>query len=300
MVLKTFTHRITTGEKMKAFTQFAIKVILVHCVTYIGMGMIMSNLLDYRELFQQEVIRDFMLPLDAHTPFAILFQPVRGLLFAIALWPLRELLLQKKHGWLILWSIFLVFGIFSTTAAAPSSIEGILYSKIPAWYHLVGLPEIMLQTLFFSLLLIWWEKRQSVHSESQHNTSAGFFSNLFMAVVVSSFAYIGYAVGSLTIFFLTPTDIDFGSAAGDIKTQLMFVVAFIFNVIYVFYISKQWLGNKISLAMIFVFAWILDSIVIFLYQLIFFGSSSLMTTILIGFLPAVIIALSIRQNYKKV
>src|SRR5690606_10690690 len=94
-------------------------------------------------------------------------------------------------------------------------------------------------------------------------------------------------------------NIDFDSAAGDAKTQLMFVVAFIVNVIYVFYISKQWLENKISLSMIFIFAWILDSLVIFLYQLIFFGSSSLITTILIGFLPAVIIALSIRQNYKK-
>lgn len=75
------------SEKMKAFTQFAIKVIVVHSMTYIVMGLIMSNLLNYRELFQQEVIRDFMLPLGAHTPFAILFQPLRGLLFAIALWP---------------------------------------------------------------------------------------------------------------------------------------------------------------------------------------------------------------------
>lgn len=287
-------------EQFNAFVQFAIKVILVHCVTYIAMGMIMSNILDYRELFQREVIRDYMLPLDAHTPFAILFQPVRGLLFAIALWPLRELLLQKKHGWLILWGIFLVFGIFSTTAAAPGSIEGVLYSKIPAWYHLIGLPEITLQTLFFSLLLIWWDKRQPVHSESQHKTDGGFFSKLLLAVVVSSFAYIGYAVGSLTIFFLSDTNIDFDSAAGDVKTQLMFVVAFIVNVIYVFYISKQWLENKISLSMIFIFAWILDSLAIFLYQSIFFGTSSLITTILIGFLPAVIIALSIRQNYKKV
>lgn len=212
---------------------------------------------------------------------------------------LRETLLEKKHGWLILWGIFLVFGIFSTTAAAPSSIEGILYSKIPAWYHLIGLPEITLQTLLFSLLLIWWDKRQSTKAESEHKATGGFFSKLLIAVVVSSFAYIGYAVGSLAIFFLSDTDIDFDTAAGDIKTQLMFVVAFIVNVIYVFYISKRWLENKISLKMIFIFAWILGSVVLFLYQLIFLGSSSLITVIMIAFLPAIIIAFGIRQNYKK-
>ena len=288
-----------SNEKFKIFIQFALKVIVVHCMTYIVMGMIMSNVFNYRELFQREIIRDYMLPLDAHTPFAILFQPVRGLLFAIALWPIRETLLEKKHSWLIVWVIFLVFGIFSTTAAAPGSIEGILYSKIPGWYHLIGLPEITLQTLLFSWLLIAWDKGQFAKRESHHKTTSGFFSTLFLAVVVSSFAYIGYAVGSLAIFFLSDTDIDFDSAAGDIKTQLMFVVAFIFNIIYVLYISKQWLENKISLGMIFIFAWILDSLAIFLYQLIFFGSSSLMTAILIGLLPAIIIAFSIRQNYKK-
>lgn len=287
------------SEKVKAFLQFALKVIVVHCMTYIVMGLIMSNVLNYRELFQREVIRDYMLPLDAHTPLAILFQPLRGLLFAIALWPLRETLLEKKHGWLILWGIFLVFGIFSTTAAAPSSIEGILYSKIPSWYHLIGLPEITIQTLLFSWLLMAWDKGQFAKHESDHKTTGGFFSNLFLAFVVGCFAYIGYAVASLAVFFLSDTNIDFDTAAGDIKNQLMFVVALIFNIIYVFFISKRWLENKISLQLIFIFAWILDSMVLFLYQWIFFGSSSLITVILIGLLPAIIIAFSIRQNYKK-
>lgn len=288
------------SEKVKAFMQFTWKVIVVHCMTYIVMGMIMSNLFNYGELFQREVIRDFMLPIGSHTPLALLFQPVRGLLFAITLWPLRELLLQKKNGWLILWGIFLVFGIFSTPAASPSSIEGVLYSKLPTWYHFIGLPEITIQTLLFSLLLIAWEKGQFAKKGSDRKTVGEFFSELFMAFVIGCFAYIGYGVASLTVFFLTPSDIDFDSAAADIKTQLMFVVALIFNIIYVFFISKKWLENKISLQLIFILAWILDSAVIYFYQLLFLGSSSLLTTILIGFLPALIIALSIRQNYKKI
>jgi len=260
----------------------------------------MSNLLDYKELFQREIIRDYMLPLDSRTLLGVLLQPVRGVLFAAALWPLRDFILGRKHGWLYIWSIFLVFGILSTPSAAPSSIEGVLYSRLPAWYHLIGLPEITLQTLAFSTLLVWWEKRQPARTrEPESKSRKGFASELLMAVVTGCFAYIGYAVSSLAVFFLSDTDIDFDTAASDMTGQLMFLVAFIFNVAYVLYISKRWIEDKIPLWKIFGFAWVLDSLVLYLYQRIFFGSSSLITVFLIGLLPAAIIALSIRQNYRK-
>nr|MBC7244607.1 hypothetical protein [Chloroflexota bacterium] len=286
-------------ETFREFIRFTIKVVLVHCFTYFVFGLIMSNLLNYAKLFQQEVIRDFMLPFGSRSLLGVLFQPVRGLLFAVALWPIRRLILERKHGWLSLWLIFVVFAILSTTSAAPSSIEGILYTKLPLWYHLIGLPEIMLQTLAFSYLLVLWDKRQSMVPQDTRKESKGLISELFKAVVISCFAYIGYAIGSLALFFLSDTDIDFNTAAGDIKNQLMFVVAFVFNVVYTFYISKKWLKNEIPLWAIGGLAWALDSLVLFVYQWIFYGSSSLITAMLIGFLPAVIITLGIRQNYKK-
>lgn len=285
-------------ESRKEFSRFTVKVILVHCLTYFVFGLVMSNLLDYEELFQQEIIRDFMLPLDSHTLLGVLLQPVRGLLFAVVLWPIREVILEKKHGWLIIWSIFLVFGILSTTGAAPCSIEGVLYTKLPFWYHLIGLPEITLQTMVFSYLLVWWYKGQSTRT-GDIERQKGFFSKLVMAIVVGCFAYIGFAVSSLAVFFLSKTDIDFSSAAGDIKNQLMFVVAFVFNVVFVLIASKKWLEDRISLWAIWGFAWALDTLVLFSYQLIFYGSSTLTNAMLIGSLPAAIIALSIRQNYKR-
>jgi hypothetical protein len=292
----------------KEFIGFAVRVIIIHILTYLLFGLIMSNLFNYREIFQREIIRDFMLPLDAHTPLGILFQPVRGLLFALALWPLRDLFLAKKHGWLMVWGLFLVFGILSTTGAAPCSIEGVLYTKLPLWYHLIGLPEITLQTLAFSTLLVWWEKRETTKiAEKQPKQQKGFLSDLLMAVVIGCFSYIGFAVGSLAIFFITTTFIntgtgtavDFDTAAADIKNQLMFVVAFIFNVVFVLLIKEQWMKNKISLWAIFGIAWVLDSLTLFVYQSIFYGSSSLPIVFFIGFLPALIMALSIRQNFKK-
>lgn len=287
-------------QKRSEFIPFSIRVILIHFLTYTVFGLVMSNLLNYEELFQREIIRDFMLPIDSHTLLGVAVQPIRGFLFALALWPLRELFIEKKRGWLIVWSLFLVFGILSTTGAAPSSIEGALYSKLPLWYHLIGLPEISLQTLTFSYILVYWEKRQLMSAqELKQQGKKGFLSRLILPLVISSFAYIGFAVSSIGVFFLSGADLDFSSAAGDMKSQLMFVVAFLFNVVFVFLISQRWLDDKMSVWAIFGAAWALDSLILYLYQWLVFGSSSPLTVILIGFLPAAIIAFAISRNYKK-
>jgi hypothetical protein len=48
--------------------------------------------------------------------------------------------------------------IFSTAGAAPGSVEGIIYTKIPLGLQLIGLPEVLLQTLAFSLLVTTWHR----------------------------------------------------------------------------------------------------------------------------------------------
>lgn len=147
-------------ENHKRFLAFAGKAAVVHTATYFIFGLIMSNLFDYGRIFEQEIIRDFMRPIHStNVYFGPLVQPIRGLLFALALWPLRGAIVERKRGWLVLWGLFVVFGILGTPAAAPSSLEGLVYSRLPLWYHLLGLPEILLQTLAFSLILVWWEKR---------------------------------------------------------------------------------------------------------------------------------------------
>lgn len=88
-------------------------------------------------------------------------------------------------------------------------------------------------------------------------------------------------------------------AAGDIKNQLMFIVAFVFNVIYVFFISKMWIEHKISFWVIFILAWVLDILVLFSYQWTVFGSLALITAVIIGLLPAAIIAVSVRRLNKR-
>jgi hypothetical protein len=223
------------NETLKEFVVFAFSVILLHVMTYTIFGFVMSRVLNYEALFQQEIIQDFMLPLDTNALLGVAVQPTRGLLFALAIWLLREIIFEKKYGWLILWQLFLVFGILSITAAAPSSIGGVFYTKLPLWYHLIGLIEISLQTLMFSCLLVWWEKRRSIPQEDQQpHSQKGFLSWPLLPFAIRCFAYIGFALSSVAVFFLTANDLDFSSVAGDAKSQMMFDVALIFIMVCIF------------------------------------------------------------------
>ncbi|HAD06246.1 MAG TPA: hypothetical protein DCE76_03720 [Anaerolineaceae bacterium] len=285
-------------EHLKDFFVFAGKVIVVHTVTYFLFGMIMSNVFDYGNIFQQEIIRDFMRPIESTSVFlGPLLQPVRGLLFALGLWPLRKTIFESKRGWLVLWGIFVIFGILGTPAAAPSSLEGVIYSKLPLWYHLLGLPEILLQTLTFSIVLVGWERRR--FQAGQPRKVSALPADILKAVMLACFAYMGYAVGSILSAILARVNIDMESAAADWKTQIMFVVALVFNVIFIIVVSRWWMNRKIALWQVFLLFWFIDTIVPLVYQFIFLSPMPIPLAVLIGFFPALVITLGMRIGYKR-
>ena len=284
--------------QLREFLIFAGKVALVHTVTYFVFGLIMSNLFDYGRIFQQEIIRDFMRPIDSSSALlGPLVQPIRGLLFALGLWPIRRAIVESRRGWLILWGIFVTFGILGTPAAAPSSLEGVIYSKLPLWYHLIGLPEILLQTLTFSLILVWWERRR--YQPGQPLRKSALWADILKAVMIACFAYMGYAVGSILSAIIAKANIDMETAAADWKTQMMFVVAFVFNVILILLVSRRWVNHKIALWQVFLLFWLVDTVVPLVYQWIFLSPMPLPLAILIGFFPALVIAIGIRIGYRR-
>lgn len=86
-----------------------------------------------------------------------LFQPLRGVLFALAFYPLREILFGRKNGWLIAWLVLVTIGIFSTFSAAPGSMEGLIYTTIPVSEQInLGLVEVITQAGLFAFLLYDW------------------------------------------------------------------------------------------------------------------------------------------------
>ena len=299
---------MNTSNNWKSFSEFALRVIIVHMATYFILGIIMSNVFNYEEIFKREIIRDFMIPFDEHNiMYGPFLQPIRGLIFAIGLWPIRSLLIEKKRGWLILWGLLVTIGILSTPAAAPSSLEGIVYSKIPMWYHLMGLPEITLQTLLFSIWLVWWERQTEKSPELQSKKENPLIADIIKAIMAACFAFIGYAVGGLLMVAIANANaasagtepIDAEATGMNFKMQFMFVIAFIVNTIAVFWIARKWQANQMTLWSIFLIFWLIDAVVPWLYQTIVFGGSDILGVLMLGFFPAVIIVLSIRMNYRK-
>ena len=143
-------NRVTPGT-------IIVKTIVVHTVTYFVLGILAFFMLDYSGLFAQAGISQYMRPTTDRIVMAgPLFQPVRGLLLGVILYFLRESFFQRPKGWLPLWATLVVVGILSPYGAAPGSIEGLIYTKLPLYFHIKGLPEVLIQTLLFSAVLFYW------------------------------------------------------------------------------------------------------------------------------------------------
>ena len=298
---------MNTQSNWRTFAAFVIRVIVAHTATYLIFGILMSNVFNYAEIFKREIIRDYMLPIDEHNvligPF---LQPIRGLIFAIGLWPIRNLLLERKRGWLILWGLLVTIGILSTPAAAPSSIEGMLYSKLPMWYHLIGYPEILLQTLVFSVWLVWWERQSVRGHEPLAKKGSPLVAEIVKAIMTACFAYIGYAVGGLLLAGMANAraaatgtgGVNIEAAGANFRMQFMFVVAFLVNAISVFWVARRWQAGQIGVGAIFLLFWFIDALVPWLYQILVLGSSFIPTVMMLGFFPAAIISASLWMNYR--
>jgi hypothetical protein len=197
------------------------------------------------------------------------------------LWPLRSLLLERKRGWLILWSLLVTIGILSTPAAAPSSIEGVLYSRLPMWYHLMGLPEITLQTLVFSIWLVWWERQSVLSHAPAARKENPLVAEIVKAVMTACFAYIGYAVGGLLLAAMANANAA-ATGTGGVDIE-----------------AVRQRAHHIAPGAVFMLFWLLDALVPWLYQTLVFGSSFIPTVMMLGFFPAVIITVSLWLNNRR-
>jgi hypothetical protein len=140
-----------------SFAAIAIKTTVVHTVTYFLIGLLASTSLDYPSKFADpaaaSLMRQLSDPLVAAGP---LFQVLRGILFGLAFYLLREIVFVRKNGWLTLWLILAILGILSPFGAAPGSMEGLIYTRLPLWFHLMVLPEILMQAFLLAILTHYW------------------------------------------------------------------------------------------------------------------------------------------------
>jgi hypothetical protein len=161
--------RPAAAGKGGGLAAFCGRVTLVHFLTYSLVGALFFalglNVIVYYENNPDPTMQGYQGIFRATDSVMVAAGPllniVRGLLFGLVLYPFRETLIRRKHGWAYLWALLLVLALFSTIGPGPGSIEGLIYTHVPLRHHLLTPWEGVLQTLAFSLLLVRWEMSTS-------------------------------------------------------------------------------------------------------------------------------------------
>lgn len=211
---------------MNEKAKFITKVTIAHCLTYFICGLIFANLFNYQELFKAGNTQYFMK--DAYSTSSLIgpvAQIFRGIIIGFILLILKDNVMKKKNGWLYLWLIFAGLGVICTPSAAPVSIEGIIYSKLPLEFHLKTAPEVLVQTLLFS---IW----------VTGNFKLEISEKIKIPFVVTAISGVGFSISGIILALVLGAD--FMASASD---PYAFIVMFIALLI-VFFITKLYINNK--------------------------------------------------------
>ena len=143
--------------KTYAFSFIAWKTTLVHTGTYFIVGLLSFLLLDYSTNYADPVVSASLRQTNhAMVTAGPLFQILRGFLFGIVFYVLRDIFFSKPGGWTTIWLVLIFVGILSPFSAAPGSIEGFVYSTLPTWFHIMSLPELFIQSFLLTFLTHYW------------------------------------------------------------------------------------------------------------------------------------------------
>lgn|SRR5690348_3525273 len=137
------------------FPALAVKTMISHTLTYFLMGILAYNLFNYAATINQP--GSGMHPTSSvWVMLGPVLQPIRGLVFALVFYPLRDVLFGRKNGWLLMGWMLVGLGIICTFGASEGSLEGLIYTTTPVWIQLRGLLEVVPQALLLSALLYYW------------------------------------------------------------------------------------------------------------------------------------------------
>lgn len=252
---------------------FVLSATLYQCVTYFAFGLMASAIFRYDALFSLPVIGDYYRPYgSAASLVGPASQLLRGALFGLVLLPLREFLRGERLGWLWLWMLFLVIGIVGTPSASPGSIEGAIYTRLPLWFHLIGLPEIGLQTLAFSLLV-----HRRLRSREHPLPAAA--TRAIRCLAASCISFIGYTVVSVAFALLSGVKVDQADASPAVLGQFLAPLALTFVAA-----LMDRIDNKLRHALLYA----ASAGSIWLYQELVLGSGGWFYSLLAPLLPVAI------------
>ena len=159
MGVSNSTHRIEMFG-------FVGRVIITHVITYVGAGVLFSVVLgEYTNAYSSPAVSAYIRPTtDPLLAYSPLLQLVRGAVIAIALLPLRTVLIDRRWGWTVLFGVLVALQQF---AAPGGVIEALIYTKLPISFQLLNVPEVVLQLFVFSVVIWFWERRLSSRRSSR-------------------------------------------------------------------------------------------------------------------------------------
>ncbi len=166
---------------MRGNTFFIARVTIIHMITYVVCGIIFMNIINYEELFKLGNAQYLMRSLDSNAVIlGPLVQVVRGVLFGLVLLIVKNNVMQEKYAWVKIWAIIVVVGMLNTPGVASGSIEAFVYTQLPLEFQLKGYPEVLVQTLLFS---VWVTSQKRV--KISDNIKIPFTVTAFSALLFS-------------------------------------------------------------------------------------------------------------------
>jgi hypothetical protein len=156
LIRQGFHLSVKRKNVIRSLARFTFRSALLHTLTYFIVGSLSFWFITHSYDETTSGMRDIHGQFVAH--WFLPGQIVRGILFGLVLFPLRDALLGMKH-----WGGFIVANILFTIG----SIIGI-NGVIETWIYttsfnsvlfLVHLPEVLIQSLLYGYLLLAWERR---------------------------------------------------------------------------------------------------------------------------------------------
>jgi len=145
------------NEIKKEFMPFCWRVVSLHVISYFIAGIFALSFINYKEYFNTGTLSLLMRPTDSPIVAAgPSLQIINGFFMSLFLFPFKTIFISGKKSWVKLFFLLLGFSFFSPQTPAPSTFEGVIYTKIPLSYHLLGIPECLVYSLIFSALLFGW------------------------------------------------------------------------------------------------------------------------------------------------
>lgn len=134
-----------------------LKTVVTHTVTYFVVGALAFVLLGYHGLYADTSLKLMMRQTTERIVMAgPLFQPIRGLLFGVVFALLRDPFFGSRNGWVLMWTVLVSVGIVGTFGPSLGSLEGMIYTVFPLRLHVIGLPEVLLQSFLLSWIVFHW------------------------------------------------------------------------------------------------------------------------------------------------